>query len=80
MTTTYDIDRNPIENGVQQVYNDVRESLELILQAELSEQDHALRSALMHTILYSLDDAISNNWDELMRSFWQGVAQDVEAM
>lgn len=72
MTTTYDEQPNPIENGVQQVYIDVRESLEMILFAEVETSD------VHQAILRSLDDAISNNWDELMRSFWRGVQQDVE--
>lgn len=64
---------DPIEGGVQQVYNDIRESLELILQAS-GMVDEIERQ----TILVCLDDAISNNWDELMRSFWAGVHADVE--
>lgn len=74
MTTTYDIEPNPIENGVQQAYQDIRASLELILYQEVSTGD------VRQAILLSLDDAVSNNWGELMASFWQGVKQDIELM
>lgn len=78
MTTTYDDSPNPIENGVQQVYNDVRESLALILWAELPVEDHVSVNERTAAILNSLDDAVSNNWDELMHGFWEGVRQDVD--
>lgn len=65
---------NPIENGVQQAYQDIRASLELILYQEVSTGD------VRQAILLSLDDAVSNNWGELMASFWQGVKQDIELM
>lgn len=55
---------NPIDNGIQQVYIDIRESLELILRADETTD-----------ILSSLDDAVSNNWDELMDSFYRGIAE-----
>ena len=64
---------NPIENGVQQAYQEIRSSLELVLGSEVGTQTREL-------ILTSLDDAVSNNWDELMLSFWVGVAQDVREL
>jgi hypothetical protein len=72
MTTTYDSDPNPIENGVQQVYQEIRESLSLILRWNFQRDVE-----MVDISLTELDDAISNNWDELMSSFWQGVKQDI---
>ncbi len=68
MTTTYDIgeEPNPIEAGVQQVYTEVRESLALILLA--------WPKATPDEVLTTLDDAVSNNWDDLMASFWKAAA------
>lgn len=71
MTTTYDIETNPIEDGVQQVYIELRDSLSLIL---LAENVDGVKST---AILLSLDDAISNNWDHLMESFWKGVKEGI---
>ena len=61
-----------IENGVQQVYAEIRESLELILGQEVDW------GPTRRAVLNSLDDAVSNNWDELMASYWKGVAQDLQ--
>jgi hypothetical protein len=63
------IESNPIEDGVQTVYYEIRESLSLILQAS------PLHTKEQESVLVSLDDAISNNWDELMESFWKGVKE-----
>lgn len=71
---TYD---NPIEGGVQQVYIEIRDSLDLILQSEHGRVPTS--SDPVQDVLISLDDAISNNWDYLMASFWRGVVQDVAA-
>jgi len=72
MTTTYDdTNPNPIENGVQQVFTEIRDSLALLMQSEVQDPD--VRAA----VLLGLDDAISNNWDDLMASFWQGVKEEI---
>jgi hypothetical protein len=70
-------DINPIENGVQQVYTEIREALELILMADLGPDD-PIRPVLEKLI--ELDDALGNNWDELMAAFWRGVRQDIDLM
>jgi hypothetical protein len=70
-----DDEPNPIENGLQQAYYDIRSSLELILGAELGTLD-----AKTTSILNSLDDAISNNWDDFMLCFWRGVRQDINLL
>jgi hypothetical protein len=69
VTQTYDRDIDPIENGVQQAYQEIRESIELLLFERFGNVDGILRA---------LDDAVSNNWVELMRAFWIGVRQDIE--
>jgi hypothetical protein len=81
---------NPIEGGIQQVYVALRESLELILSAGVGAELYADAAdaclsgrnpaALEQQVLRSLDDALSNNWDELLASFWRGVAADVVEM
>ena len=78
---------NPIEGGIQQVCINLRESLELILSAGVGAELYADAAdaclaglnpaALEQQVLRSLDDAISNNWDELLAAFWRGVAADV---
>lgn len=83
MTTTAE-DINPMENGVQQSYMEVRDALEVILHLGVGTELYADAAdnptALVQQVLTSLDDAISNNWDELMAAFWRGVAQDIELM
>ena len=64
---------NPIEGGVEQVYQEIRSSLELIL-GEWNEEGYSTSG-----LLNMLDDAIGNNWPALMDTFWEGVKQDVEA-
>lgn len=66
---------NPIENGVQQAYQEIRESMRMILLWNFQRDTDTVERSLKE-----LDDAVSNNWDELMASFWQGVKQDVEMM
>ncbi len=67
-TTPYNITTTPHEDGVQAVYDDIHGSLALILSvSDVSVTERC-------NILNSLNDAVSNNWDELMASFWRGVA------
>jgi hypothetical protein len=84
MTTTYDYEPDPIDGGVQQAYIEIREALELILALGVGPELYAEAvdnpQALAQQVLISLDDAVSNNWDELMVAFWRGVAQDVALM
>lgn len=80
MTTTTDQEVNPIENGVQQTYIEIRESIELLLGGIEDHDGFLFTGNQLREILVSLDDAVSNNWDELMTAFWRGVAQDIELM
>lgn len=78
---------NPIEGGIEQAIVEIRSSLELILSAGVGAELYADAAdaclagrnpaALEQQVLRSLDDAISNNWDELIAAFWRGVAADV---
>jgi len=61
----------PFEAGIQQVYTEIRESLALILEDVLPTGSEHGQHALI-----SLDDAVSNNWDELVRAFWRGAAEE----
>lgn len=62
-------DSRPIEDAIEHVYNEIKSSLDLILDAELPDVPANIRSR----ILVSLDDAIGNNWDELVGSFYAGL-------
>lgn len=66
---------NPIENGVQQAYQEIRDSMRMILLWNFQRDTDTVERSLRE-----LDDVVSNNWDELMFFFWQGVKQDVEMM
>lgn len=80
MTTT-DQEANPMENGVQQAYIEIREAIELLLNfLPQDERNYALTQSQVQEILVSLDDAVSNNWDELMAAFWRGVKQEIDYM
>jgi hypothetical protein len=69
---------NPIEGGVEQAYQEIRSSLELIMNETFKpiSDDSAIGHSIRQTLL-SLDDAVSNNFEELMDAFWLGVGEDV---
>jgi hypothetical protein len=75
MSTTYDEEPNPIEEGVQRVYTEIREWIDVILTSSAN-----MTAAKRQLILTQLDDAISNGWDELMKSFWLGVKHDIDLL
>lgn len=69
---------SPIEGGVEQAYQEIRSSLELILNETFQPMSNgSANGEKIRSVLLSLDDALSNNWDMLMDSFWLGVAEDV---
>lgn len=59
---------------MQAVYDNIRESIALLLRDALVDSTEQHRK--INGILNSLDDAVSNNWEELMESFWTAIRSD----
>lgn len=68
-------DTNPIEGGLEQAYQEIRSSLEMILNWNFQRDTEMVAISLTE-----LDDALSNNWQALVAAFWRGVAQDVQVV
>lgn len=50
-------------DALQEAYHDIRESFELAMTAAFGEDDR------IQEILTTVDDAVSNHWDDLMDRF-----------